>query len=84
MDIEHLIHMANRIGQFFEAFPDQTQARAGIAQHIAKFWAPRMREELLAHVDASSSSLSPLSPLVMAAVQEHRASLQRKPGPGIG
>lgn len=75
MDIDNLIHMANRIGQFFEAFPDEAEARDGIAQHIAKFWEPRMREELLAHIDSGSAAT--LLPLVRNAVLDHRASLQR-------
>jgi formate dehydrogenase subunit delta len=76
MDIDNLIHMANRIGQFFEAFPDQVEARDGIAQHIAKFWEPRMREELLARIDTDGAPA--LLPLVKAAVQEHRACLTRR------
>lgn len=75
MDIDNLIHMANRIGQFFEAFPDKAEARSGIAQHIAKFWEPRMREELLAHIDADRAVS--LLPLVREAVLENRPSLQR-------
>ena len=75
MDIDNLIHMANRIGQFFEAFPDKAEARDGIAQHIAKFWEPRMREELLASIDAGGAAT--LLPLVREAVLEHRASLKR-------
>jgi formate dehydrogenase subunit delta len=75
MDIDNLIHMANRIGQFFEAFPDKVEARDGIAQHIAKFWEPRMREELLASIDTGRAAS--LLPLVREAVMEHRSSLQR-------
>jgi formate dehydrogenase subunit delta len=81
MDIDNLIHMANRIGQFFESFSDKAEARAGIAQHIAKFWEPRMREELMAQVDAGAAAT--LMPLVREAVLEHRTSLQRK-SPSIG
>jgi formate dehydrogenase subunit delta len=76
MDIDNLIHMANRIGQFFEAFPDQAEAREGIALHIAKFWEPRMREELLSGIDADGAPT--LRPMVKAAVLEHRQELQRK------
>jgi formate dehydrogenase subunit delta len=79
MDIDNLIHMANRIGQFFEAFPDRAEARDGIAQHIAKFWEPRMREELLACIDAGGAGA--LLPLVREALQEHRAWMARKEAP---
>jgi formate dehydrogenase subunit delta len=47
-----LIKMANQIGAFFEAMPDAAQATAGIADHIRKFWEPRMREALEAHIAA--------------------------------
>jgi formate dehydrogenase subunit delta len=73
MDIHHLVHMANRIGQFFEAMPDNTEAQAGVAQHLQKFWAPPMRLALLAHVQAGGEGLQPL---VLQAVQAHAALLQ--------
>ena len=47
MEISNLIRMANRIGQFFEAMPDRQEAGEGVANHIHKFWEPRMRTQLL-------------------------------------
>lgn len=52
MDIDHLVHMANRIGEFFEAMPDRAEATAGIVQHLRRYWEPRMRQALQAHVEA--------------------------------
>ena len=46
-NIEHLIRLANRIGAFFEAMPDRAEGMEGIANHIQKFWEPRMRAALL-------------------------------------
>ena len=43
MDVDNLIHMANRIGEFFQAMPDRAEAVEGVATHIHKFWEPRMR-----------------------------------------
>jgi formate dehydrogenase subunit delta len=43
---EHLIKMANDIGNFFRAEPNREDAIAGIANHIDKFWTPRMRRKL--------------------------------------
>jgi formate dehydrogenase subunit delta len=58
---EHLVKMANDIGQFFGAEPEREDAVAGIANHIAKFWTKRMRDKLAAHVkrdgDASLDEL---------------------------
>jgi len=68
MDIDNLVHMANRIAEFFEAMPDQDEARDGIAQHLQRYWEPRMRRELVAHVQANQGV--GLRPLVLAAVRE--------------
>jgi formate dehydrogenase subunit delta len=68
MDIDNLVHMANRIAEFFEAMPDQAEAREGVAQHLQRYWEPRMRRELVAHVQANQGA--GLRPLVLAAVRE--------------
>lgn len=46
MQANNLIHMANRIGEFFEAMPEREEALHGVAEHIQKFWEPRMRRQL--------------------------------------
>lgn len=60
MRVEKLVMMANQIAAFFAA---QGEARAvpQIASHIEKFWDPRMRAQIFAHVAASGSGLSPLA-----------------------
>lgn len=50
--------------------PDQNEALQGIAQHLKKFWDPRMRRALLARLDASDEH--GLSELVLAALRTHR------------
>ena len=45
-----LVKMANDIGAFFRSEPVRKDAVAGIANHISKFWTPRMREKLLAYL----------------------------------
>ncbi|MGE0420606.1 MAG: formate dehydrogenase subunit delta, partial [Acetobacteraceae bacterium] len=42
--------MANQIGRFFAAQKSETMV-PGIEDHIRKFWDPRMRRDLLAHLD---------------------------------
>ena len=73
MDIDNLIHMANRIGEFFEAMPDRNEATEGIVQHLRRFWEPRMRRELLAHVQQQQGQ--GLSPLVLDALRGSGSSL---------
>jgi formate dehydrogenase subunit delta len=53
---EHLVQMANDIGNFFRSDPERADGIAGIANHIAKFWTPRMRQKLLDHVRAHGDS----------------------------
>lgn len=73
MDPNHLIHMANRIGEFFDAWPDRAEALEGVATHIRKFWDPRMRRALFDALDAGQADA--LLPLVRDAVQAHRTDL---------
>jgi formate dehydrogenase subunit delta len=77
MDIHNLVSMANQIGQFFSAYPDQNEAMDGIATHIRKFWEPRMRLKLFQSMDLGETN--ELSALVTKALQQHRANLEPAP-----
>ncbi len=58
MSPDRLIYMANQIGKFFES-QGEAKAVPGIADHIKKFWDPRMRKAITAHVDAGGAGLDP-------------------------
>lgn len=58
MSPDHLIYMANQIGKFFET-QGRDKAVPGIADHIHKFWDPRMRSKIFAHLDAGGAGLDP-------------------------
>lgn len=73
MDINNLIHMANKIGLFFETQPDRDEALSGIAAHIKNVWEPRMRTQLLAYVDKENAK--DLIPSVQEALRVHRDNL---------
>ena len=62
MSPEKLAYMANQIGKFF-AHQKHDRAVAAIADHLDKFWDPRMRSGILAHLDEVQ-----LDPLVREAV----------------
>lgn len=51
-EAHHLVQMANDIGNFFRAEERREDAINAIANHIRKYWTPRMREKILAHVKA--------------------------------
>jgi len=61
-----LVYMANQIGKFF-ASQGQEQAVAGTADHIKKFWDPRMRAAIFAHLNAGGADLDPV---VRAALEQ--------------
>jgi formate dehydrogenase subunit delta len=44
-----LVRMANQIGDFFQSYPAE-EAVPQIATHIQKFWDPRMRKAIFAHI----------------------------------
>jgi formate dehydrogenase subunit delta len=55
---EKLVQMANQIGRFF-AHEGPEQAPASIADHLARFWDPRMRAQIRAHVASGGDGLDP-------------------------
>ena len=59
MSPDRLVYMANQIGRFF-ATQGPDEAVAGTADHIEKFWDPRMRAAILAHVEAGGAGLEPM------------------------
>ena len=73
MTLEHLITMANQIGDFFSSYPDQAQARHDIANHIHRFWAHNMREQIVRHVIQNQGQ--GLHPLVAEAIRESASAL---------
>ncbi len=48
--------MANQIGKFF-AHQDEEKAIAVIADHLEKFWDPRMRKAILGYVEEGGIGL---------------------------
>lgn len=61
MNIERLVEMANDIANFFAAEPDHAVGVAGVATHIRRYWEPRMRKQILLHLDAGGHGLSDLA-----------------------
>lgn len=64
-----LARMANQIGAFFAAYPEE-EAVTAIADHINQFWSRRMRADFReAFADAGET----LAPLVRRALAQVRA-----------
>jgi formate dehydrogenase subunit delta len=73
MSPDKLVYMANQIGKFF-SHRGEEKAVAGIADHLAKFWDPRMRTAIFAHLASGGGGLDPF---VLKAVENLRASPSR-------
>jgi formate dehydrogenase subunit delta len=50
--LERLVSMANDIANYFHSEPDREAGIDGIANHIRRFWEPRMRQKIIAPVRA--------------------------------
>jgi formate dehydrogenase subunit delta len=68
MSPDKLVYMANQIGKFF-VHQGEERAVAGIADHLTKFWDPRMRSAIAAHLTSGGTGLDPF---VLRAVESLR------------
>ncbi len=55
---DKLVYMANQIGKFFKA-QGEDKTVIGVSEHIKKFWDPRMRSKIYAHLDQGGAGLDP-------------------------
>jgi formate dehydrogenase subunit delta len=69
---DRLIYMANQIGKFFQS-QGHDKVVPGIAEHIRKFWDPRMRSAISAHLDAGGAGLDPPVRDAIAALKNAQA-----------
>jgi len=70
--IAKIVRMANQIGTFFESKQDRAEGVHGIAEHINKFWEPRMRRHFFEVFDAGGEGFKPI--VLEAAAQIRRPS----------
>jgi formate dehydrogenase subunit delta len=68
---EKLVYMANQMADFYAPQPED-KAVAGVAEHITKFWDPRMKKRMFAHFDATRGE--GLKPIALKAVQKLRTA----------
>ena len=74
MSPDKLIHMANQIGRAFAHQP-RPRAVADTAEHIRKFWEPRMRATALAALDTEAGAkLNPIAREAIEALRDAAAS----------
>jgi formate dehydrogenase subunit delta len=62
MNIDLLIKMANEIGEFFAGTAEPEEAARAVANHLKRYWEPRMRAQMLAYyVQRHGAGLSDLA-----------------------
>jgi len=57
MDAHHLVAMANEIAAFF-AGDDPPKAAENVANHLRRYWDPRMRKQIIEHAGNGGEGLS--------------------------
>ena len=74
MDVQRLIAMANDIARYFASEPDHAAGVAGIADHLHKFWNPRMCEQLIAHLENAGTGLDPMADAAVRQLSAQRTN----------
>lgn len=74
MDVENLVKMANDIGNYFSSDPDRASGVAGMVNHIKRFWEPRMRKQIGAHLDAGGEGLSEIARAAITELEGQRSA----------
>jgi formate dehydrogenase subunit delta len=67
--LDRLVMMANQIAGFF-AHAGEAKAVPQIANHLKKFWDPRMRRAIIAHVEAGDTGLTPFALKAVQSLEE--------------
>jgi formate dehydrogenase subunit delta len=70
-----LVRMANDIGKFFRSQGEE-KAVVGIADHVMKFWEPRMKKQIFAVLDEGGTGLDPLP---LKALEKLKADMHGMP-----
>jgi formate dehydrogenase subunit delta len=69
---DKLIYMANQISKFFVSQGEAAAAK-GTAEHIKKFWDPRMLRAIFAHLDNGGAGLEPTARQAIESLQKAAA-----------
>lgn len=73
---DNLVRMANQIADFFGSYPE-AEGLDGVLNHIKKFWDPRMRRKIYAHLDAGGDGLKPLALKALQQLAEQQPNLRK-------
>jgi formate dehydrogenase subunit delta len=60
-ELQHLIKMINQIADNVAMGESVEQAAAKVADHLRRFWAPSMRQQIFDYVDTGGAKLKAVS-----------------------
>ncbi len=66
---DDLVRMINQIAEFFDAYPE-SEAVAGVVEHLRKFWDPAMQRQLISAREVLNDQLHPIARGALAALAE--------------
>ena len=58
--LQKLVDMANQMADYFRSLPPE-EGLQGAADHINKYWTPKMRARIVGHLDSGAPGLDPLA-----------------------
>jgi formate dehydrogenase subunit delta len=72
METRDMVRMANQIAAFFKGYPHDEAAKE-TADHINRFWEPRMRKAFFDHIAKGGEGFDPLVRDAAALVRKPKA-----------
>jgi formate dehydrogenase subunit delta len=83
MNTHHLVKMVNEISAFWQAEAGPENAAKAVANHLQRYWDPRMRREIVAHYRAGAGGLCDAARDAVGLLAEQSpAAKVAPPGPG--
>lgn len=79
MRIERLVTMVNDIAVFFDVDSDREHAPQSIANHLRRFWDPRMRREIVRHYRDGGEGLSAAARSAVALIADEAVASTVRP-----
>ncbi|MGL6159109.1 formate dehydrogenase subunit delta [Microbulbifer sp.] len=59
--LEHLVRMANQIAANLDHGKADEEALEAVANHLSRFWARRMKAQIIGHLHSGGEGLDPLA-----------------------
>ena len=79
MNVHHLVKMINEISAFWEGEAGPENAAKAIANHLQRYWDPRMRREIVVHLHAGGGGLCDTARSAVALMAEQAPAVKAAP-----